>query len=166
MPAVELFVERAAAVAPGFSLTDDNAAAVAEICVRLDGLPLALELAAARTRVLPPAALAKRLGAALEVLTSGPKDLPVGQQTPRATIDWSYELLDDIEQRFLRGLSVFAGGWTLSAAAAVCAGGSSRLNPPAALEILSALVDKSLIHPVMSSDAAEPLFDMLATVRE
>ena len=112
VPSVALLVERAQAAAPGFLLTAENAGAVAAICTRLDGLPLALELAAAWLRLLPPAALLARLERALSVLVDGPRDLPPRQRTLRATIDWSYSRLAEPEQRLLRRLSVFAGGCT------------------------------------------------------
>ena len=117
---VALFVERARAVKRDFALTDENAASVAEICRRLDGLPLALELAAARIKLLAPSALLARLERRLELLSGGARDLPSRQQTLRATIDWSYALLSEQERRLFRGLSVFAGGCTLEGAEAVC----------------------------------------------
>ncbi|HEY3522418.1 MAG TPA: AAA family ATPase [Candidatus Limnocylindrales bacterium] len=119
--AIQLFVERARASRPDFGLTDDNAAAILEICRRLDGLPLAIELAAARLRVFSPEALRDRLGSSLGVLGSGPRDLPARQQTLRATIDWSYGLLDPPEQFLLALLSVFAGA-SVEAVEAVAAG--------------------------------------------
>ena len=116
-----LFVERAKAVDPTFALTHANAPAVAEVCHRLDGLPLAIELAANRTQLLPPAALLARLDRRLPLLTGGPSDVPARQQTLRATIAWSYELLGAPEQRLVHRLAVFVGGCTLAAAEAVCA---------------------------------------------
>src|SRR5215467_2601961 len=110
--AVALFIERAQAVKPDFQVTNANAPAVAEICARLDGLPLAIELAAARTRLLPPQALLARLSNRLQLLTSGPRDHPARQQSLRRTIDWSYELLDEAEKTLFRQLAVFSGGWT------------------------------------------------------
>jgi predicted ATPase/class 3 adenylate cyclase len=159
-PAQHLFAERAAAVSPGFALDDRNAAMVAEICRRLDGLPLAIELAAARTRLLPPAALLDRLRQRLDVLGSGPVDLPERQRTLRATMDWSFDLLGPHEQAVFTGLAVFAGGCSLAAAEAVC-------GPPDELDVLdalAALLDASLL---LESDesAAEPRLHMLETVR-
>ena len=120
--AVRLFVERAQAVKPDFALTSANAAAVAEICVRLDGLPLAIELAAARTKLLPPEAMLRRLEQRLDLLTGGARDLPERQQTLRDAIAWSYDLLEPAEQALFRRLAVFAGGCTLEAAEQVCDG--------------------------------------------
>jgi predicted ATPase len=120
--AVRLFVERAGAVAPGFELDESNAAAVARICHRLDGLPLALELAAARTDALAAAALAERLDDRFRLLRAGSRTAPTRQQTLEAALDWSYELLADVERVLLRRLAVFSGGFTLEAAEEVCAG--------------------------------------------
>jgi hypothetical protein len=119
-PAVTLFVQRAAAVKPDFALTEENSSAVAEICCRLDGLPLAIELAATRVKLLPPAAVLARLQNCLELLTGGATDMPARQQTLRRTIDWSHDLLNMAEQKLFRRISVFAGGCTLEAAEAVC----------------------------------------------
>src|SRR5262249_13320101 len=118
--AVRLFIERAQAAKADFAVTNENAPAVAEICYRLDGLPLAIELAAARVKLFPPEALLARLSNRLALLTGGPRDLPARQQTLRNTIDWSYDLLDAGEQALFRRLGVFVGGWTLEAAAEVC----------------------------------------------
>ena len=158
--AVALFAERAARVSPGFALDDGNAAVVAEICRRLDGLPLAIELAAARVRLLPPAALLARLGERLDVLGGGPVDLPERQRTLRATMDWSFDLLEPHEQAVFLRLGVFSGGWSLAAAEAVCGGP----DEPDVLDALSALLDASLL---LESDesAAEPRLHMLETVR-
>ena len=151
-PAVALFVERAQAVLPHFRLTEQNAAAVAAICVRLDGLPLAIELAAARIKLLPPEALLARLEQRLAVLTDGARDLPPRHRTLRAAIAWSYELLDAGEQRLFRRLGVFVGGCTLEAAEAVLADdhlGGDDLTPSipasAVLDGLTSLIDKSLL---------------------
>src|SRR5262245_13629283 len=141
--AVRLFAERAASVLPGFALTERNAPAVARLCLRLDGIPLALELAAARVTVLPVEQLAERLDDALRLLTAGSRTAPARQQTLRATLDWSYGLLTDREQRLFDRLSVFAGGWTLEAAEAVCAG--EGIEHGQVLELVARLVDKSLV---------------------
>ncbi len=118
--AVALFIQRAQAVKPEFQVTNANAPVVAEICTRLDGLPLAIELAAARIKLLPPQALLERLGRRLQVLAGGVRDAPARQQTLRQTIEWSYQLLHPEEQRLFQGFSVFAGGCTLEAIEAVC----------------------------------------------
>jgi predicted ATPase/class 3 adenylate cyclase len=153
--AVELFAERARAVRPGFELNGDRPA-VAEICARLDGLPLAIELAAARVKLLPPAKLLERLDDRLALLTGGARDAPERHQTLRATIDWSYELLEEDERALLARLSVFAGGFTLEGAEAVC---------DASLDGIGSLVEKSLVAE-RGSDDAEPRFALLETVRE
>jgi predicted ATPase/DNA-binding CsgD family transcriptional regulator len=160
-PAVALFVERARRVAPDFVLTKTNGAVVAEICRRLDGLPLALELAAARVRLLSPATLLARLDQRLPVLTGGPRDLPARQRTLRDTIAWSYDLLFDTEQRLLRHLAAFAGGWTLDAAEAVGTGAPDI----DVVEALAALADQSLVQQTTTPDG-ETRFGMLETVRE
>jgi predicted ATPase/DNA-binding SARP family transcriptional activator len=152
---VALFVERGRAVKPDFVLTDANAPAVAELCVRLDGLPLAIELAAARTKLLSPRALLARLEQRLDLL-SGPRDLPERQQTLRATIDWSYGLLDPDEQRLFASLAVFHGGCTLEAAEAVCGEG--------VIAALAALVDGNLLRRQDQVDG-ESRFSMLETIR-
>jgi len=161
--AVALFIERARAVKPDFAVTNENAPAVAEICSRLDGLPLAIELAAARIRLLTPQAILDRLDRSLPVLASGSRDLPMRQRTLRGAIGWSYELLGETEQRLFTRLAAFAGGWTLDAAEAVC-------NPDGELGIetidgIASLVDESLIHPVVGQDA-ESRFAMLQVIRE
>lgn len=153
--AVELFVERARSLRPGFELTGDVESAVREICRRVDGLPLAVELAAARTRALAPRALLARLATRLSVLNAGPRDLPARQRTLRETLDWSANLLSDRERRALAGLALFPGGCTLAAAEAVC---------DADLDTVSALVDHSLVHRVERD--GEPRFTLLETVRE
>jgi predicted ATPase/DNA-binding SARP family transcriptional activator len=149
--AIELFAARSSAVDARFRLTEENAAAVAEICDALEGLPLALELAAARTRLLTPAQMRDRLGERLQLLSSGPADVPARQQTLRATLDWSYELCSPEEQSLFRRLGVFVGGWTLEAAERV-----GEADP----EALSGLIDKSLVR------RREGRFRMLETVRE
>jgi predicted ATPase/serine/threonine protein kinase len=163
VPAVALFVERAQAVAPRFALTAENAAAVAGVCTRLDGLPLAIELAAARVKLLSPAALAARLDHCLQVLTGGPKDVPTRQQTLRATIDWSHQVLSPAEQRLFRRLAVFAAPCTIEAAEAVC---DFRQDLGMdVLEGMGSLVDQSLLRRYEGADS-EPRFEMLATIRE
>jgi predicted ATPase/transcriptional regulator with XRE-family HTH domain len=161
VPAVALFVERASAVSEGFTLTADNAGAVAGICQRLDGLPLAIELAAARIKLLPPAALLSRLEQRLPLLTGGGRDLPARQRTMRDAIAWSYDLLALEEQRLFRRLSVFAGGCTLEAAEAVVDPGTQ----PDVLGSIGALIEQSLVRQI-AGFAAEPRYQMLETVRE
>jgi predicted ATPase len=161
--AVALFVQRAVAVKPDFELTSVNAGAVAEICARLDGLPLAIELAAARVKVLSPSSLLTRLASRLQLLTGGSKDMPQRQQTLRAAIDWSYDLLSPAEQKLFRRLSVFVGGWTLEGAEAVCdAKGDLDLD---LLDALASLVDKSLAQQIDQAKG-ESRFAMLETIRE
>ena len=162
-PAVKLFVQRAAAIEHTFTLSDDNAGAVAEICVRLDGLPLALELAAARIKVLTPAQVCTRLASRLDLLTGGASDLPTRQQTLRNTLEWSHALLTHAEQRLFRRLSVFSGGWTLESAEAVC--NTRRDLGVAMLDGMASLLDKSLIYQIDDA-GAERRFGMLETVRE
>ena len=141
--AVRLFLERTSSVLPGFTLTQQNARAVSEVCRRLDGLPLAIELAAARVRVLGPEQIAERLDDRFRLLTGGSRTAPLRQQTLRATLEWSYDLLSDAERLLFDRLSVFAGGWTLESAEAVCAG--EAVEPGAVLDVLTQLVDKSLV---------------------
>jgi predicted ATPase/DNA-binding CsgD family transcriptional regulator/predicted negative regulator of RcsB-dependent stress response len=158
-----LFLERARAIQTNFALTSSNAHAVAEICVRLDGLPLALELAAARIKLLPPHALLKRLSNRLSVLTSGLQDKPSRQQTLRDTIQWSYDLLSAKERRLFRWLSVFVGGCTLEAVEVVCNGDGAQ-----ALDVLSgvaSLLDKSLVQQT-ELEGEEPRLLMLEIIRE
>ena len=161
--AIELFVQRAMAVRPSFAMTADNAQAIREICSRLDCLPLAIELAAARTRVLSPATMLGRLQSRLQLLTGGALDLPERQQTLRKAVDWSHELLNDAEQKLLRRLSVFVGGCTLEAAEAVC--NTTRDLDMDLFEGLSSLVDKNLIQK-SDEPLPEPRFAMLETIRE
>ena len=160
--AVELFVQRAQAVQPGFTITIDTAPAVAEICYRLDGLPLAIELAAARIKLLPPRAMLARLEHRLEFLTGGGRDLPARQKTLRNAIAWSYDLLDENEQKLFRRLSVFAGGCTVDAVEAVAEDNPSRGS---VLDRLESLLDKSLLQEVEGANS-ELRFTMLATLRE
>jgi len=162
-PAIALFVQRAAAVKPDFALTNENAPAVAEICIRLDGLPLAIQLAAARIKLLPPSAMRSRLASRLHLLTTGAKDLPARQQTLRQAIDWSYDLLSEPEQKLFRRLSVFAGGFTLEAAESVC--DTKKDLGLDLLDGMASMVDKSLVRQMEQADA-EPRFAMLETLRE
>jgi predicted ATPase/serine/threonine protein kinase len=161
--AVSLFVQRATAVKPNFALTEENRTAIAEICARLDGLPLAIELAAARVKLLSPAAMRTRLEKRLQLLTGGARDLPARQQTLRGAIDWSYELLGPAEQKLFRRLSVFVGGCTLEAAEAVC-DTKSDLEIDL-LEGIDSLMDKSLLQK-LDRAGGEPRFVMLETIRE
>ena len=161
VPSVALFVERAQAADSSFTLTEENASAVAAICRRLDGLPLAIELAAVRVRLLSPRALLARLVKSLPLLTGGARDAPTRQRTLRDTIAWSYDLLAPEERVLFRRLAVFAGGFTLDAAAAV-AGPDTEL---AILEGVGALVEQSLLRPIPGLDD-EPRYQMLETVRE
>jgi predicted ATPase/class 3 adenylate cyclase len=159
--AVRLFTERASAASPRFRLTEANAPAVAEITARLDGLPLAIELAAARSKVLTPEQMLPHLERRLAVLTSGPRTLPERQRTLRGAIAWSHDLLEDAERVLFARLSVFAGGWTLDAAAAVADPAGLGLDP---LDGLASLVDRSLIRRIDPN--GEPRFAMLETIRE
>jgi non-specific serine/threonine protein kinase len=158
--AVQLFTQRAQAVKSGFLLSDENVAAVVGICTRLDGLPLAIELAAARVRLLPPQAILTRLADRFLFLTGGSRDLPARHQTLRAAIDWSYDLLESEEKALFRRLAVFVGGCSLEAAEAVC-NGSGELD---VLDGLQGLVDKNLAQ--CSEGQGEPRFLMLETIRE
>ncbi|HUK26509.1 MAG TPA: tetratricopeptide repeat protein [Terriglobales bacterium] len=161
--AVQLFVQRAAAVRPNFAPTSENSPAIREICSRLDGLPLAIELAAARTKLLSPAAILDRLQSSLQLLTGGALDLPERQQTLRKTIDWSHGLLNEAEQKLFRRFSVFIGGCTLEGAEAIC---NTGLDLGMDLfDGLSSLVDKNMVQRVDRPDA-EARFTMLETIRE
>jgi predicted ATPase/class 3 adenylate cyclase len=160
--AVALFIERAMGVKPDFQVTNENAPAVAEISSRLDGLPLAIELAAARINVLPPQAMLARLGDRLSLLSGGARDRPERQQTLRGAIDWSYDLLSEDERALFRRLAVFAGGARLDAIESVCPG--DELHEPL-LDGLGSLVEKSLLRQVAAGDG-EPRFLMLGTIRE
>jgi predicted ATPase/class 3 adenylate cyclase len=161
--AVGLFVERARALKPDFSITNESAPAVAEICVRLDGLPLAIELAAARIKMLPPRAMLQRLGSRLKLLTGGARDLPERQRTLRATIEWSHALLDEGERVLFARLSVFSGGRTLEAIEAICDAEGDL--PVETFEGVSSLLDKSLLRQE-EGPGGEPRFVMLETVHE
>jgi predicted ATPase/class 3 adenylate cyclase len=161
--AVRLFIERARAAKPAFKITTDNAPAVAEICTRLDGLPLAIELAAARIKLLPPQAILDRLGDRLRLLTGGARNLPERQRTLRGAIEWSYELLAAEERTLFARLAVFSGGSTLEAIEKVCdPGGDLSVD---ALEIASSLLDKSLLRREEGAEG-EPRFVMLETIHE
>lgn len=161
--AVVLFAQRARAVRPGFEIDAGNAAAVAEICARLDGLPLAIELAAARVKLLAPSAILARLEKRLTLLTSAASDLPPRQRTLRGAIEWSHDLLDPAERRLFRRLAVFVGGCTIDDAQAVCdPRGELGVDM---LDALTSLVDKSLLRHVPGA-GGEPRFAMLETIRE
>jgi predicted ATPase len=161
---VDLFTERAHAADPGFELTGGNAGAVAEICRRLDGLPLAIELAAARARLLPSQALLARLDQRFSLLTGGAQDLPQRQQTLRNTLDWSFGLLPAAEQGLLARLGVFAGSFSLAAAEAVGAGSPDQDQAGPVMDTLGALVDSSLVRA--QTGGGEPRFALLETIRE
>jgi predicted ATPase/DNA-binding SARP family transcriptional activator len=171
-PATELFAARARAVRPDFELTERNAAVVASLCSRLDGLPLAIELAAARSKLLPPHQILARLESSLKLLTGGARDLPARHQTLRAAIGWSHDLLGEGERRLLRRLAVFAGGCTIETAEAVCGAGSGSLaGSGQELEIevidgLASLLDKSLLVRREGADGEEPRYTMLETIQE
>lgn len=159
---VALFIERAVTVKPDFKVTNQNAPAVAEICARLDGLPLAIELAAARVRVLTPEALLARLSERLKLLVGGATDIPKRQQTLRGAIEWSFDLLDEPERRLFQRFSVFVGGGRLEEAESVCGTGDSAID---VFDGISSLVDKSLVK-TDESDSSDVRFFMLETIRE
>ncbi|MGA8272564.1 MAG: protein kinase [Candidatus Sulfotelmatobacter sp.] len=161
--AISLFIKRAAAVKPDFTLKEDNASAVVEICSRLDGLPLAIELAAARAKLLSPSAMRTRLASRLQLLTGGARDMPARQQTLRQTIDWSHDLLSAAEQKLFRRLSVFVGGCTLEAVESVC--DTKQDLELDVLDGMASMVDKSLVRQIEQADG-EPRFVMLETIRE
>ena len=162
-PAVALFVQRAVAAKPDFELNRENAPAITEICARLDGLPLAIELAAARVKVLSPSSMLPRLASRLQLLTGGPRDLPHRQQTLRAAMDWGYDLLNAAEQKLFRRLSVFVGGCNLEGVEAVCdTKGDLDLD---LLDGMASMVDKSLEQQVERANG-ESRFVMLETIRE
>jgi predicted ATPase/DNA-binding CsgD family transcriptional regulator len=171
VPAIRLFVARAQAAAPSFQLTEANGPTVAEICRRLDGLPLAIELAAPRTRLLSPAALLSRLTNRLQLLTGGPRDAPARLQTMRQAIAWSYDLLDPPAQALLRRVAVFPAGFTIQAVETIapepspCAGGVTPADSPSLLDAVTALVDESLVQVAEQGDG-DRRFEMLETVRE
>lgn len=159
---VRLFIERALAVQPNFSVTNANAPAVAQICYRLDGIPLAIELAAARIKLFSPGQIAALLDDRFRLLTGGSRTVMPRQQTLRAAIEWSYSLLSEQERILFRRLSVFVGGWTFEAAEAVCVG--DGIDAYDVLELLSHLVDKSLV--ITAARGEEPRYRMLETIRE
>lgn len=162
-PAVKLFLERAKAVKSDFAVSKENAGAIAAICARLDGLPLAIELAASRVKLLSPTAMLSRLESSLNLLTGGARDLPLRQQTLRATVDWSYSLLSPAEQSLFRRLSVFVGGCTLEGVEAVCdTKGDLGLD---ILDGITSMVDKSLTQQ-LETQGSETRFHMLSTIRE
>jgi predicted ATPase len=162
-PAIALFVQRAIAAKPDFELNAENARAVTEICARLDGLPLAIELAAARVKVLSPSSMRTRLASRLQLLTGGARDLPQRQQTLRATMDWSYDLLSPAEQKLFRRLAVFVGGSSLEGLEAVCdTAGDLDLD---LLDGTASMLDKSLLQQI-EQDNGESRFAMLETIRE
>jgi len=157
-PAIALFIERVKAVHPDFQLTEENANTITEICAHLDGLPLALELAAARIKLLPPKAMLKKLQESpLQLLTSGARDLPARQQTLRSAIQWSYDLLNDDEKYAFRWLATFVGGCSMEAAQSV-------IGSPASMDVLESLVGKSLLRQTEMTGA--PRLGMLETIRE
>lgn len=157
--AIALFTQHARAVNPHFEFNEDNANIIAEICMKLDGLPLAIELAAARSRLLKPAAMLEKLKNKLDTLTGGARDLPRRQQTIRGAIDWSYDLLDEAEKKLFARLGIFVGGWTLESAEAVCGSGLDALTG------IESLLDKSLIRQ-HERTSGETRFAMLETIRE
>jgi predicted ATPase/class 3 adenylate cyclase len=164
---IRLFIERAAIAKPGFTLTDVNAFSLAQICYRLDGIPLAIELAASRVKVLSPDQIAARLDDRFRLLTGGSRTALPRQQTLRAMIDWSYSLLSDPEKTLFRRLAVFVGGWTLEAAESVCANveqDASRILSYDVLDLLTRLVDKSLV--VIEESAGEIRYHRLETIRQ
>lgn len=169
--AVALFIQRARAAEPDFQVTHENALAVAGICHRLDGLPLAIELAAVRVRLLSPEAMLARLEHGLPLLAGGARDLPARHQTLRNTIAWSYDLLDDAEQKLFRRLAIFVGGSTLEAIEAVCyveadhSAGAGQAPEPDMLAVVGSLVDKSLLRKEQGA-GGEPRFVMLETLQE
>jgi predicted ATPase len=176
-PSVELFCQRSQSVKPSFSITDENASAVAEICARLDGLPLAIELAAARIKLFPPKALLKRLieaggQSSLRILTHGPRDAPARHRTLRSAMDWSYDLLNENEQKLFQTLSVFAGGFTFIAAETVCCSqeidsGSQSVEDLGmdVMDGISSLLDKSLLRQDEGKDE-ELRFSMLGMIQD
>ncbi|MCB9250889.1 MAG: DUF4062 domain-containing protein [Flavobacteriales bacterium] len=162
-PATALFIERAKEVNPSLELNEDNCKAILEICQRMDGLPLAIELAAARTRFFQPAALMSRIDKTLDLVNKGHKDLPERQQTLRAAIEWSYNLLGEETKKVFRQLGIFKRSWTLEAADVIINGTDQNKDIE---ELTESLLDVSLIKPILVSISAEPRFNMLQTVHE
>jgi len=162
IPAVALFIQRAQAVKPDFTFTQENARLVAELCVQLDGLPLAIELAAARIKLFSPQEMLTYLDRRFQWLTSGARDAPVHQRTLQSTLDWSYNLLEAGEQLLFRRLGIFIGGWTLASAEAVCKGASDLL--PDVLAGMASLIDKNLLQRQLGANG-ETRFGMLETLR-
>ncbi|HEY8188303.1 MAG TPA: winged helix-turn-helix domain-containing protein [Pyrinomonadaceae bacterium] len=163
-PAVQLFLARARSAKPGFVLTDENAVTIAEICFRLDGLPLAIELAAARTKMISPDAILARLKNQLALLTGGPRDVPIRQQTMRGTISWSFDLLEREEKLLFAQLAVFVGGFTLEGAEAIC-GKQNGVVALDVLEVLTSLIEQNLLA-IRDQPGSETRFHMLEVVRE
>ena len=163
-PSVALFTSRARALAPDFELDASNARAVAELCRRLDGLPLAIELAAARVRILPPQAMLRRLDDRFRLLAGGPADLPDRHRTLRATLDWGYDLLNEAERRLFRRLGIFRGAFAAPAVVAVCFDAAEEVDEVETFDLLASLLDKSLLVRRENGDG-EPRFSMLETVR-
>lgn len=167
--AIQLFVQRAQAVQPTFVCTPENTATIVKICAHLDGLPLALELAAARVKLLPPAMLLQQItstmGARFALLKNGVRDAPARHQTLHQAIDWSYALLTPAEQALLRRLAIFVGGWTLTAAEAICRDATSGSDQSTLLDLLASLVDKSLVYQNENAQG-EARFGLLETIRE
>ncbi|MBV8995468.1 MAG: hypothetical protein JO287_17610 [Pseudonocardiales bacterium] len=162
LDAVSLFIDRAKQVRPNFAITDDNAPAVAQICHDLDGIPLAIELAAARVRMMAPIQICRALSDRFRVLTGGARTAIARQQTLQASLDWSYELISEDERTLLRRLSVFAGGWTLAAVEHICS--DTHIDRYAVLDLLTALVDKSLV--TTDEHGPETRYRLLETVRQ
>jgi non-specific serine/threonine protein kinase len=159
--AIDLFIQRARATQPGFTVDEDKIGSIARICVQLDGLPLAIELAASQVKIFPPAILAQRLAEGLDALPSGPRDLPSRQRTLRATLEWSYHLLKENEKILYARLAIFKGGSTLDGITQICAHGLSKN----AIDLLSGLVEKNLVYPRQNIDG-DLRFTMLETIHE
>ena len=161
---MRLFIDRVLLAAPHFDVTKENAPAIAQICYRLDGIPLAIELAAARVKMMSVEQISKRLDDRFRLLTGGARTALPRQQTLRALIDWSYGLLSENERLLLRRLSVFAGGWTLEAAEEV--GSGDGIEPDEVLDLLTQLVNKSLVIVMEQSPSGETRYRLLETIRQ